>query len=75
MAHPDQFDERNTLRAMLGLRSEPVLLDIKPVDKLTPGERRRLTERLAELERPVPAPEPTVLPKREPVAWWKWWLR
>jgi hypothetical protein len=41
------FDERNVLRAMLGLPSEPVFLDIKPANQLSPGERRRLEERLS----------------------------
>jgi hypothetical protein len=74
MDHPDHFDERNTLRAMLGLPSEPVFLDIKPPDRLTPGERRRLEARLEELDRaPVNDYVPPPLPS--PVPWWQWWRR
>jgi hypothetical protein len=43
-------DEWDNLRAMLGLPSEPPLLDIKPPDLLTAAERELFTRRLAELE-------------------------
>jgi hypothetical protein len=43
-------DEASTLRAMLGYEAEPVYLDMKPVELLTAGERKKLKERLAEVE-------------------------
>jgi len=41
--------EAAAIRFMLGI-GPPVLLDIKPPDLLTAGERRRFAERLAEVE-------------------------
>jgi hypothetical protein len=43
----DLAAEQNALRFALGLPSEPVYLDIKPVTLLTAGERRPFAERLA----------------------------
>jgi hypothetical protein len=59
----DSQNEANALRAMLGLPSAPVFLDIKPPDLLTDRERDQLTRRLREIES-VP-----------PVPWWKFWRR
>ena len=82
MNRDDLITEQNILKAMLGLPSKPVLLDIKPVDRLSNGEKHRLNERLAmvtrELEQPTPEPEPeypqqTEGPEQAP--WWMWWRR
>jgi hypothetical protein len=80
MSHDDPIAEQNTLKAMLGLPGEPVFLDIKPVSRLSNGEKHRLNERLAvvtrELEQPAPEPEPACPPQieePEPAPWWQWW--
>ena len=45
----DSQNEANALRAMLGLPSEPVYLDLKPPNLLTDWERKWLEARLAEV--------------------------
>lgn len=62
----DHLDEKNALRAMLGMPSEPVFLDIKPPLLLTSGERKRLYARLEAIQQaPEPEPDP-------PKSWWPW---
>jgi hypothetical protein len=50
-ARYDLAAEQQALRFALGLPSEPVYLDFKPVELLTAGERRQFAERLAAVTR------------------------
>jgi len=45
-ARDDLRAEQNALLFVLGMKSEPVYLDIKPPDFLTTGERQQFGERL-----------------------------
>jgi hypothetical protein len=51
----ERIAEKQALEAMLGI-GPPVLLDIRPVDLLTAGERRRFAKRQAVLARELKSP-------------------